>query len=102
MSAFNRFFLRLWNFSSGRRGDERLREEMEEHLAMQTEANIRAGMPPEEARRQARLTLGGMEGIRERYHAEESSPFAEGLLRDFRYAFRVLGKSPPALPLPRF
>lgn len=94
MRALNRFFSRLGNFSSGRRGDERLREEMEEHLAMQTEANVRAGMAPEEARRQARLKLGGMEGIRERYHAEESSPFAEDLLRDFRYAFRVLGKSP--------
>ena len=53
MRILNRLFVRIWNFTTGRRGDERLREEMEVHIAMQTEENIRAGMPPAEARRQA-------------------------------------------------
>ena len=52
-----------------RRGDERLREEIESHIAIQTEENIRAGMTPEEARRQARLKFGGVEVIREQFHA---------------------------------
>ena len=59
MRALNRCFARIRNFVTGRRGDERLREEIEQHLAMQTEENIRAGMSPEEARRKARLKLGG-------------------------------------------
>src|SRR6202167_4151645 len=79
---------------TGRRGDERLREEMEQHLAMQTEESIRAGMPPDEAKRQARLMLGGVETIREQFHAEEGLPFLETLLQDLRFAFRVLRKSP--------
>ncbi|HET6216384.1 MAG TPA: ABC transporter permease [Acidobacteriaceae bacterium] len=94
MRALKRFFARIRNFAIGRRGDDRLREEIEQHLAMQTGENIRAGMSPEEARRQARLKLGGVETIREQFHAEEGLPFLETLLQDLRFAFRVLRKSP--------
>jgi hypothetical protein len=64
MRILNRLFARVWNFGFGRRGDERLREEMEGHLAMQAEDNVRAGMTPTEARRQAALKLGAVEAIR--------------------------------------
>ena len=94
MRALNRFFTRLLNFTARRRGDERLSEEIESHIAAQTEENIRAGMTPEEARRQARLKFGAVEAIREDYHAEEGLPFVENLLLDVRYALRVLRKSP--------
>ncbi len=53
MRALNRFFTRLLNFTTRRRGDERLREEIKSHIATQTEENIRAGMTPE-ARRHAK------------------------------------------------
>ena len=94
MRALNRFFTRLLNFTTRRRGDERLREEIESHIAAQTEENIRAGMTPEEARRHARLKFGAVEAIRENYHAEKGLPFLENLLLDIRYALRVLRKSP--------
>src|SRR5580698_10120001 len=99
MRAVRRFFTRLLNFSTWRRGhedrgDNRLREEIESHLASLTEENIRAGMTPEEAHRQARLKFGAVEAVREGYHAEEGLPFLETLLLDVRYAFRVLRKSP--------
>jgi len=90
----NRLFTRLLNFTARRRGDERLREEMESHIAARTEENIRAGMTPGEARRQARLQFGAVEAVREEYHDQEGLPFVENLLRDARYAFRVLRKSP--------
>ena len=51
MRFLRRFLARLKNFATGRRDDQRLREEMEEHLARQTEENLRAGMNVEEARR---------------------------------------------------
>lgn len=35
MRSLNRFFTRMLNFTTSRCGDERLREEMEMHLAMQ-------------------------------------------------------------------
>jgi predicted permease len=94
MRAMRRLFARIVNFTTRRRGDERLREEMESHMAIQTEENIRAGMTPEEARRRARLKFGAVEMVREDYRAEGGLPFVETLLMDVRYAFRVLRKSP--------
>src|SRR6202790_3120082 len=89
-----RFFIRLSNFITGRRADQRLREEMAEHLALQTQENLRAGMSPTEARRQAALKLGAAQAIREQHNAEQGLPIAENLLLDIRYAFRMLHRSP--------
>ncbi len=94
MSAMHRFCTRLLNFLTSRGSDERLREEMETHLAAQTEENIRAGMTPTEAHRQARLKFGAVETVRADYHAEAGLPLLEDLLRDVRWALRVLRKSP--------
>jgi putative ABC transport system permease protein len=89
-----RFFIRLSNFVNTRSGDQRLQEEIAEHLAFQTEENLRTGMSTAEARRQAALKLGAGEAIRERHHAEQSLPFLENLLFDLRYAVRTLSRSP--------
>src|SRR5271156_4124463 len=94
MRFFRRFFIRLLNFATGRRADQRVCEEMAEHLALQTEENLRAGMPPVEARRQAALKLGAAQAIREHHHAEQSLPLVENLLFDIRYAVRMLHRSP--------
>src|SRR3984957_6801000 len=94
MRFLRRFFIRLSNFTTGRRADQRLREEMAEHVALQTEENMRAGMSPTEARRQAALKLGAAQSIREGHHAEQSIPFIENFLFDLRYAFRMLHRSP--------
>jgi predicted permease len=89
-----RFFIRLSNLTIGRSADQRLQEEIAEHLAFQTEENLRAGMSPTEARRQAALKLGAAQAIREHHHAEHSIPFIEDLLFDLRYAVRMLLRSP--------
>jgi len=67
MRFLRRFFERLANFAGRRRADQRLREEMEEHLALQTEENLRDGMPQAEARRQAVLKFGAVGTISEGY-----------------------------------
>ncbi len=94
MRALTRLLIRLGNALGRRRGDGRFIEEMESHLAAQTEENVRAGMTPEEGRRQARLKLGAMEAAREEYQAEKSLPLLESFLLDLRYALRVLRRSP--------
>ncbi len=94
MRLLRRFFIRFKNLVTGRSADERLREEIAEHLAFQTEENMRAGMSPTEARRQAALKLGAAQAIREDHHAEQSIPFLENLLFDLRYAVRMLVRSP--------
>ncbi len=67
MRAIRRFLIRLLSSVSGRRDEQRLREELEEHLALQTAENVRAGLQPTDARRQAMLKLGAMEAIKEDY-----------------------------------
>jgi predicted permease len=89
-----RFFARLSNFAAGRRADQRLQEEIAEHLAFQTDENLRRGMSPAEARRQAVLKLGAAAAIREDHHAEQSLPFIENLWFDLKYAVRMLLRSP--------
>lgn len=93
MKMLDRFLARIHNFTTGRRSDNRLREEIESHIALQAEENIRAGMNAAEAHRQARLKFGPSEAVREQYHAEEGLPFLENVLNDLRYAMRVLLKS---------
>ncbi len=91
MRLFRRFFNRLANLVSKQNDHRRLQEEIEEHIALQTEENRRAGMTAVEARSQALLKFGA---VSERYHAEQTLPFAENLLRDLRYALRQWKKSP--------
>ena len=58
MKPVKRMWSKTSNFVTGQSGEERLREEMEEHIAMQTEENLRVGMAPDEARRQALIKWG--------------------------------------------
>ena len=51
MRALRRFCKRLISPATRRRDEKRLRAEIEEHLALLTAENIRAGLPPVEARR---------------------------------------------------
>jgi len=73
---------------------DRLRKEIEEHLALQTADNLRAGFSPTEARRQAVLKFGSVEAIREDYWSERGLAFAETMLRDLRFGWRSLRRSP--------
>lgn len=70
-----------------------LSEELQSHLEMLTEENLRRGMSSEEARRHALLTLGNDTHIHEAYRTQAGLPFFEVLLQDLRYGVRVLLKS---------
>src|SRR5256885_758484 len=71
-----------------------LDRELQSHLEMLAEENIRRGMAPEEARRAAHLRLGGLSQIKESHHELRGLPAVETLVADFRYALRTLRKSP--------
>jgi predicted permease len=94
MRHVRRFVQRVANLILGRRDEKRLREEIEEHIAQQAVDNLRAGMTPLEARRQAVLKFGAAEAIKESYRAERGMPLIESVFQDLRFAVRMLAKSP--------
>jgi hypothetical protein len=74
--------------------EERLQSEIAEHISLQTADNLRVGMSPAEARRQAMIRFGAVEAIKEEYRDQRSLPFMETLLRDSRHAVRGLRRAP--------
>ena len=94
MRALRAFFVRLAGVFGRSRQERELAEELEAHLQMHTEDNLRAGMTPDEARRAAALKLGGLEATKESLRDRRRVPFVETALRDLRFAARSLRKSP--------
>jgi putative ABC transport system permease protein len=78
----------------GRRTHREVDEELEFHLAQQIDANLAAGMTPEEARRQAAIAFGGVERAREECREVRPGYFMETLLQDVRYALRGFRRNP--------
>ena len=79
---------------SAQRADQEFENELEIHLEMLTDENIRRGMTPEEARRAARIRLGGHTQLKETNRELQGLPMLETFLQDARYAFRMLRKNP--------
>jgi hypothetical protein len=94
MRSLRRFLTRLFNSAARPAEDDRMREEIEEHLALLTADNLRAGLPPDEARRQALLKFGGVEATKQDYRAERRLLVVEHLVHDVRFGLRLLRKSP--------
>jgi putative ABC transport system permease protein len=69
-------------------------EELQFHLEQQTEANVAAGMTPQEARRQATIAFGGVERTKEESHQQRPSFYIETVVQDIRYAFRGFARNP--------
>src|SRR6266851_5016585 len=84
------------NLFSSRRVEVDLDQEVHSHLEMLTEENIRAGMPPEEAQRAARIELGGIEQVKEQVREERLGNWLRSVSSDCRYGLRQLRKNPGA------
>jgi hypothetical protein len=83
-------------FSPARRehAGREFEEEIESHLAMHVEDNLRAGMTPAQARREAVMKLGGVEAARQARREGAIVVLMESLWQDVRYALRQLHKTP--------
>ena len=77
-----------------RRLEGGLDEEMRFHIEQQTEKNLRAGMAPEEARRQALVRFGGIEAMKEETRDEIRPAILEDGVRDVRHGIRLLLRTP--------
>ena len=79
----------------GRKGHDReLAEELESHIQMHVDDNVRAGMTPQEARRQALIKLGGFSQTKEECRRQRGIPVIENLWQDVRFGARMLRRSP--------
>jgi predicted permease len=77
-----------------RKNEEELEKELRFHLDQHTSELIAQGHSPEEARRQARLALGGPEQVKERCRDARGTRWLADLLQDLRYGARILAKHP--------
>ena len=94
MKGLRRFFSRCTSWATTQRSEDRLQAEIEEHLALQASENLRAGLLPVEARRQAAVKFGAIEAMKERYREQRGLPSLERLVQDIRYALRRLRMAP--------
>ena len=94
MRPIRAFCLRLGEIFTRARRDRDLDAELNSHLQLHIDDNIRAGMTPPEARRVAMMTLGGFAQTTERYRDRRGLPALDELRQDVLYAVRVLRKNP--------
>lgn len=85
-----------WFRSLSRRNEleSGLDEEIRFHIDRETEKNVRAGMVPDEARRQALIKFGGVERARESTRDQFRPASVEDFVRDLRYGGRALLRAP--------
>jgi len=88
------WFLRLGGLFGKKRREQELAEELDSHLQIHIQENLRSGMTPAEARRQALLKLGGVEQTKENYRDRRSLRVLETLLQDMRFDGRTPRKNP--------
>ena len=77
-----------------KRIEEQLDKELRFHLDQLSSDLIAQGRPPEEARRQARLALGGLEKVKEECRDARGTRWLEDLWQDMRYGVRTLRQKP--------
>src|SRR6185369_5520744 len=94
MRRLREWIVRFGGLFNKPRKDLELNEEVESHLWMHIEDNLRHGMTPQEARRQAMIKLGGIESTKEAYRDQRGLPLLETLWQDVRYGARMLRKNP--------
>jgi putative ABC transport system permease protein len=94
MRTLSAWFQRLTGLFQRDRADREFAAELDAHLQLHIEDNLRRGLSPAEARRQALVALGGVESTKEAWRDRRGLPFLDTLAQDVRFAFRMLAKSP--------
>lgn len=96
MRSIRRALTRFAGVAGSRRmrQDDRMEQEFREHIDLQTSDYIRAGIPPEEARRKAILKFGPVEALKEEFRDQRGMPALERLMKDLRHALRTLTHEP--------
>lgn len=94
MRRLRAWFVRFQGLAAREGRDRDFAAELEGHLQLHIDDNLRAGMTPVEARRQALIKLGGIEPVRSRLRDRAGIPAIESLGRDLRFSVRLLRRAP--------
>src|SRR5256884_554544 len=86
--------LRLRSLFRWARADQEVDDELRDHLERKTEEYVAKGMTQEEARRRARLDLGGIEQTKEKCRDARRVNWIQDFVQDLRFGLRLLRKSP--------
>ena len=92
-ALFHTVVARIRDFLRPAAGDADFDQEVALHLAMAEADKVRRGMRPEQARREARLELGGAAQVREAARAARGLPWLETFWLDARLGLRMLRRS---------
>src|SRR4030095_11771258 len=94
MRQLRAFVLRLKGVFLKDARERDFENEIESHLQMHIDDNIRAGMSQQEAKRVAVMKLGGVEQTKEAYRDRGTIPFIESIMQDLRFSLRQLRRNP--------
>lgn len=94
MTLLREAWARLLSFFRKQERDRDFDEELASHIELAIEENLRRGMGPAEARRQARIQLGGIEQSKEAHRETRGLPWLEAAALDLRYAMRSMRRTP--------
>jgi len=72
---------------------EGIGDELRAHIDAHVDDNIRAGMTPDEARRQALIALGGVDQVKEQVRDSRAGAWLDTVVRDCRFALRMSRKN---------
>src|SRR5436853_3778339 len=93
MRALRALLLRLVALFTRERHDDDFARELDAHLEMHIEDNLRRGLSPQQARREALMKLGGVTQTKEIYRERRGVRLLENAWRDLRFAARMLRKN---------
>ena len=94
MKLIRRWIARLLGLFRSERLDQDFADELDAHLQMHIDDNIRLGMTPDAARRKAIMKLGGIESTKQAYRERRTAPLIENVIQDCKFAVRQLRKNP--------
>jgi predicted permease len=94
MRTLRALWIRLQGLFDKKDAGAEFAAELESHLRMHIEDNLRAGMNSKEARRQAAIKLGGVEQTKQAYRERGTLPWLEDMMQDLRYGLRMMARNP--------
>jgi predicted permease len=94
MRKLRRLWMKLRGIKAEEHADRDLADELDSILHMHIDDNLRGGMTPEQARREALIRLGGVEQVRQAVRDRRGLPWLEVFGRDLKYAMRTLSRTP--------